>query len=134
MVGAKGGGGAEGAGQRAEHPNDFSALVVDDGTGCFVPEHRHGADVPLVGPCWIGPTVDGFEVVLAVDTVGSGAGFIGVERPRTVWVHSPVNHINRNMVFQSEEGAGHDGSMRPRTGMRDVEMVASAGRLKRPFG
>ncbi len=35
------------------------------------------------------------------------------------------------MVFQSEERACHDGSMRPRTGMRDVEMVTSAGRLKR---
>ena len=47
---AEGGGRPHASGQRPEHADDVSTLVVDDGPGFFVPQHRNGPDVSFVRP------------------------------------------------------------------------------------
>ncbi len=120
--------------QHREHTDDFSALVVDDGVQLFVPKNGNGSHLSTPGPTLKGPVVNAFQTLLVVKGVLGRSWLSGIERPRTVRFHSPINDIVRDAVFQSQEESCEKGPMGPWASVGDVEMVAFGLRREQAVG
>ena len=122
-------------GELIEHSDDFTTLIVDNRCMLLVPQDRNSADAATFIPAFKSPVVDAFQTRFSVHCIRSCTFLIRIERPRTVCIHTPVDDINADVIFQTEKCSHDERSMGPWTGMRDVEMVTPAFNIKRPsFG
>ncbi len=100
-------------------------LVGDDRLPLLVPEDGNGDPS---GEARFGGGVDLVKVPRAVDRVGNDP-VRGLERP-TVFAHEPVGDRKIDHAFQPLQGPEDERAVRPRTRVRDVEVVASRLRLE----
>ena len=105
-----------------EHAQDVARLVVDDSMLLGVPEDRHARSAVEVR---IGRSVVLAEIVEALDPVDVLAA---AEAPATS-VADRIDDGDRDRLVQALEVPSDQGSMRPRAGVADVEVVAAASGL-----
>src|SRR6185312_4725919 len=119
VIGPLGAHAVEGA---VEHADDFGRFVVDDAAGLLVPQRRHG---DLAGIVRVARRVGLVQIVEAVDPVGRAVGKIRIVLERPAVLAQARNGVSdRDRVRKILDGAVDQGAVRPRTAVRDIQMVA----------
>ena len=103
----------------AQHAEDIRALIVDDGAGLLVPQHRHGDMARIIG---FRRGVDLVQIARAHQRFGGDALTLA-ERP-AAFLHPPVDVDQLDRPGQPLEMPRGIGAVRPGAGKADIEPVA----------
>lgn len=94
---------------RVKHPNDFAALIVDDGLRLLVPEDRHGEASNVVR---VGFVVQLAELGESIERIFWSGAMVSGEQP-TFLGEGEVAKDELDDIFQSLQGADQVGPVGP---------------------
>ena len=87
----------------AQHTDDVTAFVVDDGVVMTVPQHRNRSDTGRRGPGLVSGGVDVLKRGSAEQTVGRRPRLIRVENPTPIALHAPINNVDADGVLKPQQ-------------------------------
>jgi len=111
-----------------EDPNNFGALIVDDGLRFLIPKHGNSEPATVIRIGLKIKIFDMFGFVQGID-VSTWELIYRCERP-PLCSHSGRDHRNRNDVFKAFQLPENQGPRRPRAGIGYVEVIAPSFRFE----